>query len=296
MKRFPALLAALLLLFTGTVCPATAETEAPHYTLPLDFSPGKPVNQKYYISDTVYEDPTLKAVVTIGDYEGVLYWIADIEIKDASQLRTAAANGFDSRGSESGSVLAKRMNAVVAVDGDYYCYSRGKPLIIRQGKTFLNELRFTGKHNDILLIDENGDFYGLEHPTEAEVDAVLAEHKIINGFYFGPLLVNNGELTESVNASLKSSHYSQRVAIAQTGHLKYRIIVTGPHTRGSKAFRFEEWRQFIGNMSDIQVAYNLDGGDSAVLVFNNRKINDPENTNERPLADIIYFASAWPGE
>ena len=49
-------------------------------------------------------------------------------------------------------------------------------------------------------------------------------------------------------------------------------------------------------MSDIQVAYNLDGGDSAVLVFNNHKINDPENTNERPLADIIYFASAWPGE
>ena len=174
MKRFPALLAVLLLLFTGTVCPATAETEAPHYTLPLDFSPGKPVNQKYYISDTVYEDPTLKAVVTTGDSEGVLYWIADIEIKDASQLRTAAANGFDSRGSEFGSVLAKRMNAVVAVDGDYYCYSRGKPLIIRQGKTFLNELRFTGKHNDILLIDENGDFYGLEHPKESEVDAVLA--------------------------------------------------------------------------------------------------------------------------
>ena len=49
-------------------------------------------------------------------------------------------------------------------------------------------------------------------------------------------------------------------------------------------------------MSDIQVAYNLDGGDSAVLVFNNQKINDPNNNNERQLADIIYFASAWPGE
>ena len=40
----------------------------------------------------------------------------------------------------------------------------------------------------------------------------------------------------------------------------------------------------------------LDGGDSAVLVFNGVKINDPENTNERPLADIIYFASAMPQE
>ena len=297
MKRLSVLLAVLLLLFPVTLSSGTADTEATHYTLPIDFSPGMPVNQKYYISDTVYEDPTLKAVISTGDCEGVLYWIADIEIKDASQLRTAAAAGFDSRsGFEYGSVLAKRVNAVVAVDGDYYCFSRGKPLVIRQGRTFLNELRFRGKHQDILLIDENGDFFGLENPKEADINEALNSHKVINGFYFGPLLVNNGEITQSVNASLASSQFSQRVAIAQTGHLKYRIIVSGPSKRGSKAFRFEEWRQFVGSMSDIQVAYNLDGGDSSVLVFNNRKINDPENNNERPLADIIYFASAWPGE
>jgi exopolysaccharide biosynthesis protein len=47
-------------------------------------------------------------------------------------------------------------------------------------------------------------------------------------------------------------------------------------------------------MPDIEVAYNLDGGDSAVLVFRNQKVNDPDNENERPLADIIYFASALP--
>ena len=72
--------------------------------------------------------------------------------------------------------------------------------------------------------------------------------------------------------------------------------MTGPNVRGSKAFRFEDWRKFVAGMSDIEVAYNLDGGDSAVLVFNGVKINDPENTNERPLADIIYFASAMPQE
>ena len=33
-----------------------------------------------------------------------------------------------------------------------------------------------------------------------------------------------------------------------------------------------------------------------VMVFNGEKINDPENDNERPLADIIYFASAYPGD
>ncbi len=295
MKRFSALLAAFLLVFTLPFAVRAEETETPHYSLPIDFSPGMPVDQRYYISDLVYEDPTLKVAITTGDQNGVLYWIADIEIQDPSQLRTVAAEGFDSSGSDYGTVLAKRVNAVLAVDGDYYCYSRGVPLTIRQGYTFKNALRRSTGH-DILLIDDNGDFHCLENPSDKTVNNLLKSHKIINAFYFGPVLVKDGKISDSKAHSLNLTQFSQRVAIAQTGHLKYRVIVTGPHKRGSKAFKFEDWRKFVASMDDIQNAYNLDGGDSAVLVFNNKKINDPENNNERPLADIIYFASAWPGD
>lgn len=296
MKRLPVFLFVLLLIFTLPVFVLAEETEAPHYTLPIDFSPGMPVDQRFYLSDKVYEDPTLKVSITTGDSNGVLYWIADIEIQDPSQLRTVAAEGFDSKeGTEYGHVLAKRVNAVLAVDGDFFNYSRGVPLTIRQGKVFNNELARMRGH-DILLIDENGDFHCLTTPRESDVNELMKEHKIINAFYFGPILVKDGKICESMSTSINPKQFSQRVAIAQTGHLKYRIIVTGPHKRGSKAFKFGEWRKFVASMEDIQCAYNLDGGDSAVLVFNNHKINDPENNNERPLADIIYFASAWPGE
>ena len=295
MKRFSALLAVLMLVVSFPFSVRAEDTEAPHYTLPIDFSPGMPIDQKYYISETVYEDPTLKVAITTGDSNGVLYWIADIEIQDPSQLRTLAAEGFDASGTEYGHVLAKRVNAVLAVDGDFYCYSRGVPLTIRQGRTYQNKLGSMRGH-DILLIDENGDFHCLENPTEKKVNNLLKSKKIINAFYFGPILVKDGEMCTSMNTSIKKNQYSQRVAIAQTGHLKYRVIVTGPHKRGSKAFLFDEWKKFVADMDDVQNAYNLDGGDSAVLVFNNKKINDPQNDNERPLADIIYFASAWPGE
>ncbi len=295
MRRLSMLLAALFFLFCFSFSAIAEATETPHYTLPIDFSPGLPVDQKFYLSDTVYEDPTLKVKITTGDTNGVLYWIADIEIQDVSQLRTAAAEGFDSKGSEYGSVLAKRMNAVLAVDGDYYCYSRGVPLTIRQGIVYNNELRYMRGH-DILLIDDNGDFHCLTNPTEKDINDLMKTHKILDAFYFGPTLVKDGTISTSPPYPLKTNQFSQRAAIAQTGHLKYRIIVTGPNKRGSKAFKFEEWRSFVAGMDDIQCAYNLDGGDSAVLVFNNHKINDPENNNERQLADIIYFASAWPGE
>ena len=43
-------------------------------------------------------------------------------------------------------------------------------------------------------------------------------------------------------------------------------------------------------------AYNLDGGDSTMMIFRNEKINDKDNENTRNISDIIYFASAWDGE
>ena len=43
-----------------------------------------------------------------------------------------------------------------------------------------------------------------------------------------------------------------------------------------------------------QVAYTLDGGNSAQLVFMGTKINNVKKGGElRRITDIIYFASAW---
>ena len=297
MKKLTAILAAFLLVFSSSVF-AVAE-EGASYSLPIDFSPGKPLDPKCFISETVYEDPTIKVEITTGDLDRRQYWIADIEIADASQLRTAAAEDFSvSSGLELGTVIARRMNAVVAIDGDYYWYGYNNPVhvTIRQGITFQNNLR-KKVCQDVLLIDEDGDFHGIEDAVEGDVGTEINGKKIINAFYFGPLLVNNGEIRKNKAPShMKPDQLSQRVAIAQTGHLKYRIIVTGPNRNGSRAFKFEPWREFVASMDDIQVAYNLDGGDSAFMYFNGKKINDPLTDNDRLLADIVYFASAWSGE
>ena len=296
MYRRPIVLIVFLLLFSAMLGTASAEKEEPHYTLPIDFSPGMPINQKYYVSDTVYEDPTIKVTITTGDERGVLYWIADVEIQDASQLRTLAAEDFDSNGTEYGSVLARRVNAVLAIDGDFYCYVRsGTTVTIRQGIAYQDH--WDRAKQDVLVVDEDGDFHGIAEPQTLQGCTEINGKKIINAFCFGPLLVNNGTIsTRPAPYWVPEDQYSQRVAIAQTGHLKYRVIVTGPSKRGSRAFTFDPWRRFVAGMEDILVAYNLDGGDSAVMVFNGEKINDPLNENERPLADMIYFASAWPGE
>ena len=296
MKKLFSLLAALLLVFAaGVFAAAEDDDDDPIFTyLPVDFSPGMPLDRSKFTADS-YRDPSISVKITTGDAEGVLYWIADIEIDHPSQLRTAAAESFDTKGTELGSVLARRMNAVLAVDGDYYCYTTNNNVhvTIRQGVTFQNNL-LQRPCQDVLLIDEDGNFHGVEDPQEGDIGTEIDGKKIINAFYFGPLLVNNGKIRVKDPSHMYPDQLSQRVAIAQTGPLKYRVIVTGPNKRGSLAFTFDQWREFVAGMEDIQVAYNLDGGDSAVLIFNFEKINDPENENERPLSDIIYFASYWP--
>ena len=63
MKRLTAVLAALLL----CACPACAVPEGAGtagYTLPVDFSPGMPPDPANYVSETVYEDPTIRVEIT----------------------------------------------------------------------------------------------------------------------------------------------------------------------------------------------------------------------------------------
>ena len=43
-------------------------------------------------------------------------------------------------------------------------------------------------------------------------------------------------------------------------------------------------------------AYALDGGQTATIVMQGKTVNRPDWGNERLMTDIIYFATALPGE
>lgn len=295
-KLIMILMTACVLMITAAAGATMAvdEDDDTHYTLPVDLSPGMPVNSKFFLSDREYEDPTLKVTISVEDLDRCTCWIADIEIADASQLRTASADGFDSDGLAPPEKMAQRMNAVVAINGDYFSY-KGHDIVIRQGVVYLNHLK---ANRDVLVIDEDGDFHGFLAPASGDIGKDIDGKKIINAFSFGPLLVNDGQMRQGgYDVAMAADTKSQRMAIAQTGHLKYRVICCGPlrgDTQGSKGMTLEEFRKYIAGMEDVSVAYNLDGGDSAYLIINGKKMNYVENPFAREVADIIYFASAYP--
>ena len=146
---------------------------------------------------------------------------------------------------------------------------------------------------DFGLIDENGDLHIFEKPDNAAIEAF--EGTPINGFTFGPGLIVNGEVRRHDGDHFYAgSKPAQRMCLAQVGPLEYLCICSeGPEDPGSTGMTLDQFTDLVASFEGVQNAYNLDGGSSSTMVFQNQKINSPNNPKRRPLCDIIYFASAW---
>ncbi len=258
-------------------------------SLPIDLTGGMPAQADGYRSDTEYKDESIRVKLENGYAFGTPYWAAHVTLSNASQLRTAAAGSFQSGRCMPSTALAKRVNAILAINGDYFSYiSDG--YLIRQGEMYRN---LPPAPRDTLLIDENGDFHIVVSAT-AEKLAAYKDMRIINSFNFGPALVVDGMAAQKfADRNDAAFEARQRVLIAQLGPLEYLCIVTeGPLERNSKGLTLPEFAQLAASFN-VKNAYNLDGGYSSALIFRDKKINAPGNSNHRDINDIIYFASAY---
>ena len=263
--------------------------------LPVDDSAGFPVNEAYYQDATHYQDPSIQVSIETYPWEQTVCYVARITIANPTQLRTASAYGFNRKQVASVQDMANRMNAVLAINGDYSYYQLSTVgcCLLRQGQSYCQRL---APGRDLLVIDENGDFTILQSCTE-ETLAGYSAGAMVNTFNFGPGLVVNGQpLADNYRAMFNSSlTRNQRAAIAQVekGKLEYICAVCeGDKESKDGGLTMKEWSDFMMTLG-VENAYNLDGGNSTAIIFHNQKINAVQNPRHRKLSDIIYFASAY---
>lgn len=280
-KRLLAMLTVLLML-AGSASAGVVE-------LPMDLSGGMPVPTKFHKGMTDYEDPTISFHydrVQSQEYNCV-YWVARVKIASPTQLRTEPARKWMNQMRAYGSVMSKRVNAVVSCNGDFYS-ARASGYVLRQGVEYRATM---DPGQDVLLVDEAGDFHILlaeEHPEEMD-KTVIDGKKVWNAFCFGPALIRNGEI---VYSHVHEQQYTQgdqinkRTALCQVGPLEYMIVTCAYY-----GLTLDDLSRLLIELG-AQQAYNLDGGDSACLYMLGTKVNQQEN-EPRQLPDIVYFASAW---
>ena len=274
---------------------ASAEEETKK--LPIDFSAGSVPDETAFTEDS-YMDGTISVTMETREENGVVWRIAWVSIQDASQLRTATAGKLTSSKVARPSAMAADKNAVVAINGDYYSNDPQKTTYeYRQGQKIRSN---TNKKKDMLIIDENGDFHTVfkcgTNEGKAALKEILDAHEIVNCFTFGPVLVQNGEhLTMDKNYGYNPNGREPRAAIGQMGPLSYVLVIAEGRNSESSGATHQELADFMYALG-CNEAFNLDGGNSATLIFHNQFYMNRTANSERAQSDIIYFASARDAE
>ena len=222
--------------------------------------------------------------------DSVICKVAYIAISDPSQLRTVTAGKPASSRVALISSMAEKNNAVIAINANYLSNDPVKTSFeYRMGQKVRNKLNRT---KDLLIIDENADFNLFIKSDKDEVQAFEdAGHQIINAFTFGPALVKDGELlTLDDNYGYNPNGREPRLAIGQIAPLNYIIVLAEGRSKDSQGLTHEELANIMFDLGSMQ-AFNLDGGNSATMVFNGGYYQNKTKSNERAQSDMIYFAS-----
>lgn len=289
----------LIALFLALLLPCLAAAEEAITPLPIDDSPGHVADPANFTEST-YEDASLSVTMERLWYGDAHFNVARVKIADASQLRTALAGPFGKKTNKI-SAIAANNNAVVAIGGDY-CTNEEGGYVVRMGETYRKK---PVKTRDMLITDENGDFHIISKSDAATLQALMQEHTLINVFNFGPALVIDGELQE-ISTEYRYNPYGlePRCAIGQVGPLEYLLVVVDGgkdravtitnedgSTQKSYGCQVATLAQFMYEQG-CQQAYNLDGGNSALMVFGGENYSKKSVASERSVSDIVYFATA----
>lgn len=239
-------------------------------------------------SSTAYEDDNIK-IALIGYRENDTdIHMADVKVSSSEYLKTAFAQSSYGRNvTEKTSDIAESVNAILAINGDYYG-AQESGYVIRNGVIY----RETAKSgNEDLVIYGDGSF---EIIDEDDITAEeLLEKGAQNVLAFGPALVEDGSVSVTEDEEVgKAMASNPRTAIGIIDENHYVFVVADGRTSDNEGLSLYELAEFMESLG-VQTAYNLDGGGSSTMYFNGQIINKPttngSSIKERSVSDIVYI-------
>ena len=248
------------------------------------------------ITENSYLDEHISIVIETLRRYGSDFHVAEIKLDSPQFLKTALAK--DTYGlniKEKTSAQARRVGAILAVNGDYYGANE-KGYVIRGGVIYRQSLRPTDdkrrKYFEDLAILWDGSLVPFDEKTTSISD--LRSMGAMQVFGFGPTLVKDGEIVVDEGTEVGVSHPggNPRTAIAQLGKNHYLLVVADGRTDQSKGPTLLELATVLRELGAV-TAYNLDGGGSATMYFNGKLVNNPctnwNEIHEREVSDIVYI-------
>lgn len=276
----------------GTVAsgPADGGSDAAGQTVTLRQKFAEHFTADVVSSPEGYSSPDLSVSVsqhTMGSgTDTVTYYVADVYMADLSSFQTAFAGGqFDSGIREHLAEMDSRLGAVLAINGDSYCYNlkHCNGVLIRNGSLY----RANPTTQDICVLYADGTMatYGAaEFDPQAAVD-----RGVLQTWIFGPrLLDDQGKALASFDTwdYIRKAHPRTAIGYYEPGHYCF-VVADGRQEGYSRGMRLDELAQVFEDLGCTS-AYNLDGGHSTFMTLNDQYVNHSYKPSIS-VSDCIYI-------
>ena len=240
-------------------------------------------------TSNLYEDDNIKIEIKEYYENSTKIYVADVKVKNISYLKTAfAKNTYGKNITDKTSSIAKSLNAILAINGDYYGVQTSG-YVLKNGQIYRN----TAKNNqEDLVIYEDGSFKIINESEESLEN--LKQNGAKEVLSFGPALVKSGEISVSTSSEVgKAMASNPRTAIGIVTENHYVFVVSDGRTSESKGLSLYQLANFMKEKLNVETAYNLDGGGSSTMYFNGEIVNNPTTNgnkiSERSVSDIVYI-------
>ena len=249
-----------------------------------------PIAEKFAdkFTDTVaetansYSSPDLSITVTEVSEGNLTYYVADIYVRDITCFRTALADdtyGSGFRDSIEG--MAALNNALLAVNGDYYG-NTNEGVVIRNGVIY----RANATDCDVCVLYYDGTMKVMPGSSFSVEEAVA--DGAWQAWTFGPALLDtDGSTLSSFSSTNRIISANPRTAIGyyEPGHYCLVVVDGRGESSGITLPRLSQLFYDLG----CTAAYNLDGGNSSVMVWGDEVINNPSGGG-RESSDALLIA------
>lgn len=235
-------------------------------------------------TETEYRSASLAITLNKMQVDDAVCTVADIYLSDISQFRTAFATGVYGRSLRDEVLdMAIANKALLAISGDYYGI-RDQGIVIRNGELYRDVL-----FQDVLVLYYDGTMETTTK-TEFRMDRILAEGAW-QAWSFGPMLLDDGQPMTKFNSQVNPDNPRGAIGYYEPGHYCF-VLVDGRQPGYSNGMTPQELSRFFYELG-CTAAYNLDGGESAVLTFMDQIANRPYKDG-RQISDIVYIAEIDP--
>lgn len=240
-------------------------------------------------TDTLYQSENIRLEISVTRADNSDVYIADLYLKTVEPLQRAFGGGKWRTKMQSVKTIAADNGAILALTGDN-AHNFNVGWVIANGEV---KRKTANNKRDLLILYKNGEMATVAGSTIKNSEMAAAAEGIWQTFLFGPALLKDGAAIAKFTGGVSPANPRAAIGYYEPGH--YCLVqVDGRGTKsavesGKKntGMTLKQLSAFMEGLG-CKVAYNLDGGQSALMWYDGSVISTPYKGG-RSIGDIVII-------